>query len=293
MKRVGLLLPAVVALTYLGAAHAGAQEKRLDPGALETLMAKLGLDEAQKGKLRAIHKEFDKKLSATSSALGIWGAYHREDLVLQKMLTDKQQHRQAEVLTAMRVKELKAVATTLGLSDEQRQRIAELRDAYEPKFIKLVAPTQKGQKLSDEDRMATHKLVIAMRADFLKAVRAELTEAQRQRLPVILKQSPGLPGYIPEGDALAYVLLAATLAHYAQAEFLDTLALTLGLSDAQKEEFRKVGANLDAKLKAARAQVAAAVSNLARMEREAMEKVLTDEQRTRWKELQKVTSESK
>lgn len=286
--RIAIFSVALLALAGGLLAAGQPQEKRLDAAALETLMTNLGCDAAQKARLREIHGEFTKKVSATSSSLGIWGAYHKEDLILQGMLTEKQQGRQAEVLSTMRARDVPALAKSLGLNDEQKKALAKLRAAYEPKFVKLVLPTQKGQKLSDEERMSTHRLVLDMRADFLKAVQAELSEAQRAKLPDVLKQYPGLPGMIPEGDSLAYVLLAATLAHYSQPEYLDTLATTLELSAAQKEEFGKVGADLGAKLKASRGQVAAALGELAREERAAMMKVLTDDQRKKWSELTKL-----
>jgi len=301
--RIALL--ALAAPAFLGVAHADDNKDanwvvELPPAksapqltplglpTLEAIMTKLELDDTVKEKLRAIKKEFTAKVSATSSHLGIWGAYHTEDLTLQKMLTDQQRQKQPEVLSAMRARDVPALAKALGLSDDQKQAMAKLRAAYEPKFLKLVLPTQSGEKLSDKDRMATHKLVLDMRADFLNAVRAELTEAQRTQLPDVLKKYPALPGMIPESDSLAYVLLAATLAHYSQADYLDNLAMALELSAPQKEEFRKVGAGLGAKLLASRITVAAALSVLAQQERDAMEKALpTDELRTRWREMLK------
>ena len=71
---------------------------------------------------------------------------------------------------------------------------------------------------------------------------------------------------------------AAGLGQFAQPEYLDATAAKLELTADQKKEFQKIEAEYAPKLEKLGTQLADQV----RTEREAMNKVLTEDQRARW-----------
>ncbi len=213
------------------------QSKRPLPDLFETLMTDLGLDDMQKAKVRAIHSEFSTR--TTPATMRLWNEYHDQQLMLEKMLTAKQRLILPDVLRAMRGRELQALGVKLGLGDGPMQRLAKLRDDYEPKLGALVAPTLKGEKVSKDQAEIIHQQIAEFRLEFLEAVGSELTEAQRTRLPAILRESPGLPRFIREDASLAFVLLAAGVAHMSQREYLDILADKLALARRKRNSSRR------------------------------------------------------
>jgi hypothetical protein len=256
-----------------------------DPFSIEKLMSDLGLADAQKEMVRGIDRDYATKIATATTAL--WDEYHRQQLALEKLLCDQQRQALPAVLKAMRDQDTQTLATKLGLSDDAKQRLAQLRAQYEPKLATLIAPTLKGEKVGKKEWLANHQKVAQLRLALLAAVSSVLTENQRARLPAILREFPGLPHYVREDASCALLLLSAELCHFAQPEYLDTVATKLDLSAAQKAQFQKAQAQGLSEFN----KLGAALTELVRAEREAVAKVLSDDQRAKWKEIRKAGGE--
>jgi Spy/CpxP family protein refolding chaperone len=263
------------------------EPKPKPPDPLDALAAKLDLDDKQKAEFHKLTADYDKKISPVR--LLLWDTYHDEQLALTKLLADGQKARLPEVLKALRDRQLQTIAARLDLGDGPRQRIAKLCEAYEPKFRGLVAPKQQGQDVGKEEAAAIHKQIANLRTEFLAAVESELTPAQRGRLAAVLRGGPGLPAFVAEDAALAFVLLTAGLAHFSQPGYLDALADKLDLGGEQKKQFQKVAADFGPKIDKAGKELL----ELLQEQRTAMEKVLTDEQRAKWRQMRKAGGEDK
>jgi len=252
---------AVLAVATLALAAGGLRaEEPKEPGKkhdrLEMLATKLGLDDKQKEELRKIHQEFDKKSDPVEHQ--IWALHHEEHEAIRKVLTDEQRTKAREAMKEMKEKEFEKLATKLGLSDDQKRKISEIREKYEPKFHELAAMKEKGENV--------HKQFRELRHEFLDAVRPDLTEEQRAKLPILLREEH----------------------HYwrnpeVQREHLKAVLDKLDLSAEQKEKIKKIQDEYEPKIKDEVSQL----KKLHHEEHEAMEKVLTAEQRTKWQELRK------
>jgi hypothetical protein len=94
---------------------------------------------------------------------------------------------------------------------------------------------------------------------------------------------------VAEDAALVFVLLTAGLPHFAQPGSLDALAEKLDLSAGQKKQFQVVAADYGPRIDRAGKQLL----ELRQEERAAMEKVLTEEQRAKWRQMRKAGGEEK
>src|SRR5262249_10368924 len=173
--------------------------------------------------------------------------------------------------------------------DDARRRLGRLCAEYEPKFRGLVAPKQQGEDVGKEQAMAIHRRIAELRLEFLAAVESGLTPEQRVRLAAVPREGPGLPAFVAEDAALVFVLLTAGLPHFAQPGALDALAEKLDLTAGQKKQFQAVAADYGPKIDRAGKQLL----ELRQEERAAMEKVLTEEQRAKWREMRKAGGEEK
>jgi hypothetical protein len=219
----------------------------------------------------------------------LWDEYHKEQLELLELLTKEQRLKLPEAFKALREAEQKKIATDLGLDDGHRRRLAELVEKYEPQFRPLVVYKQQGVQVGPKEAADIHKKIAELRLDFLAAVEDGLTPAQRDRLAGLVRAAPGLPGYLQEEAALPFVLMTSGLRHFAQPEYLNDLADKVGLAGEAKEKLIKAEAEKDRELR----KLGDKLQKVHREEREAIEKVLTDEQRARWKGLRKARGEEK
>jgi Spy/CpxP family protein refolding chaperone len=262
--RCGLLMGAILALAIAG--RLAAEEPKADAGKkhdrVEALAAKLGLSDKQKEDIRKIREDFDKKTDPVEHQ--IWALHHEEHEAVRKVLTDEQRAKLPELFKEMREKEFEKLATKLGLSDDQKKKISKIREEYEPKFHELVAMKQKGENV--------HKQFRELRHEFLDAVRPELTDEQKAKLPVLVREEH----------------------HYwrnpeARRERFKEIMAKLDLSADQKDQIKRIHAEYDPKIKEEVTQL----KQLHHDEHEAMAKVLTDEQRTKWQEIRKHHLEQK
>ena len=226
--------------------------RRLD--GFESLLASLGLDDKQMAVCSGIHAEFKKTVGPATTKL--WNEFHAEQFALEAKLTDKQRAELPAIVKAARNQELETLAAKLGLDDAEKRRVAKVRDDYEPKHGVLVAPTLKQEKVSPEEWLETHNKILNLRLAFLAAVGAEMDESQRARLPGVLRKRPGLPQFVNDDAALAFLLLAAGLGQFAQPEYLDATASKLDLTADQRKDFQRIDAEYEPKLQTLGAQLA-------------------------------------
>jgi hypothetical protein len=279
MKPLGCVLALVVlgssAPQVCGDEKADPQRERLDP--FDPAKAGLRLNDTQQEKIRKIQEEFFKKVNPVNFRL--WSTYKTEQKALLGILTDSQKAMLFETLQALRTKERQRVAAKLGLNDAQKDRLAKLADEYEPRFRVLVG--REGE--------AVHKGIADLRLDFRAAVRAELTESQRGKMAAILREAPGMLSVIRDDAGLAFAFLTSGPAHFAQSQYQDEFAGKLGLSAEQRQQFAKIAAEYGPAIQKTGAEMLA----LLRQQTEAIEKVLTDEQRTGWREYRKTKGDDR
>jgi len=220
---------------------------------LEAMTARLGLDDQQKGQVRAIHTDFDKKTADLEHQ--VWTLHHEEHQAMSKVLTDDQRAKLPGLLKAARDKELDEIATKLGLSDEQKKKLEAVREDHEKKFHELAAKGEEG-------RAPFHEL----RRVFHEAIGKELTDDQRAKLPGILREEY-TEWRNPEK----------------RREHLKAVGDELGLNDDQRAQLKKIHEEFDQKTKEPLAQLKQARED----EHAAVNKVLTDDQRQKLEQWRK------
>jgi Spy/CpxP family protein refolding chaperone len=230
----------------------GDADKRHDR--LGALASKLGLSDQQKEELRKIHTDCDKEADPIEHQL--WSLCHQEYQAMRQVLTEEQRNRVPELLKAMRDKELQKIGTELGLNEDQKQRIEKIREEYEKKFHDLAAEKEKGEKVHKEFRHLRH--------EFIGAISPVLTDEQRGRLPVLMREEH------------RYWHNPAV-----RREHLRALADKLGVSAEQKEQLQRIQSEYEPKVE----KLASQLKQMHQQQHAAMEKVLTPDQRTKFQEL--------
>jgi Spy/CpxP family protein refolding chaperone len=217
---------------------------------VDAMATRLGLSDAQKEQVRKIIAEHDPKVDEVEHQM--WALRHDEREALSKLLTDSQRAKVPEILKEEREKELAKVAGELGLSDAQKETVKRLNDEFHQKFRQLA---EKGG--------ATHGEYRQLRHEEFAAIGHELNDAQRAKLPGIIREE-----YHQWHDA-------PTLARH-----LKAIADRLDLSAEQRDQAQKVLADYRPKMD----KLAAQLRQVHQEEHEAISKVLTDAQRAKLNE---------
>jgi Spy/CpxP family protein refolding chaperone len=256
--RFALLSVAVLALAASGGRFLADTKDEPVPkhDHLERLAVKLKLDEKQKEAIRKIHAEYDAKADPVEHQ--IWALHHQEHQAMHKVLTETQRAMVPEAMKGLADQEFQKASAGLKLTDEQKMKIDKIRAEYEPKFHELAADKEKGEKVHKEFRELRHKMVSAIRAD--------LTEEQRDKLPAFVREEHRF-------------WRNAESRH----EMYKALGDKLGVTAEQKDQFRKLHEEYDPKAKALHAEL----KTLHHEEHAAIEKVFTEDQKAKWKELMK------
>jgi len=251
---------AVLVVAGLALAASGDRFLAEEPGKkhdhLEKLAAKLKLDDKQKEEIRKIHADFEAKADPVEHQL--WVLHHEEREAMQKVLTAAQRAQVPEALKGLADQEFQKATAELKLSDEQKAKIGKIREEYEPKFRELAAGKEKGEKVHKQFRELRHQMT--------GAIRAELNGEQRDKLPIVMREEHRF-WRNPES----------------RRELFKALGEKLGVSADQKEQFRKLHDEYESKVKLLHTEL----KKLHQEEHAAIEKVLTEEQRAKWKELHK------
>jgi len=260
-RMVGTAL--VVAALALGLRLAADEPKKPDPAAkpqsrLEAMAARLGLDDKQKEEITKVHTDFEKKLGDLEHQLGV--LRHNEHEAMSKVLTDEQRAKLPAALKAARDKDLEAMAAKLGLTTEQKTKLETVLDEHEKKFLELAA---KG----DEGRAAFHEV----RHAFHEAIGKELTQAQREMLPGLLRE-----------EYREWREPETRRAH------LKAIGDELGLKDEQKAQLKTIHEDFDKQTKEPLAQLKQTRED----EHKAVMNVLTPDQQTKLEQFRKEREEA-
>jgi len=256
---------AALALLVLvaGSGRLSADEKKAEAGRrhdrLEALAHRLGLSDQQKEQVRKIHHEFDQKEDPLEHQL--WALHHEERQAIGKVLTKEQRAKVPEVFRAGMEKELDKVGARLGLSSDQKDQIRKIHAKYGPKFRELAK--EKGEKSRGQFRHLRH--------EEFGEVRHVLNEEQRAKLPGVLRSE-----FRQWRDPAK------------RRQLLKAFADRIGLDDKQKEQVKEIHQKYDPQVQ----QLTDQLAKLHHQEREAVEKVLTAEQRTKLQELRKAHGSS-
>jgi len=265
--RIAVTAFTILALT-VGAGRLAAQEERSKaegarPDRLESLAAKLNLNDQQRDEVRKIESDFARKLEPLEQKL--WTLHQEERAAMCKVLTDEQRAKVPEVMRTTWDRELQAIGAKLGLNDDQKQRIQKVRQEYEPKFRALMEEkAAKGE--------AGFRQFRELRAEAHKAMCQVLSDDQKAQLPAILREE-----FHKWHDAAA------------RREMLNHVADKLSVTKEEREQLQKIQADYNQQIE----QPAAQFKQVRHEERAAIEKILTPDQRTKLEDMLKVKGEEK
>lgn len=221
---------------------------------LERLAVKLQLDDKQKDEIHRIAADFDAKTGPLQHQR--WALHHEDLQAVKNVLTPAQQTLVPQVLKALGDHQFEKAIAPLQLTDPQKASIAKIRADYAPKFHELAVAKDNGEN--------QHPQFGALRHQMLSAIRAELNDEQRDKLPLVLREQHRF-WYDPAS----------------RGELFTILGETLGVNAEQKEQFRRLREQYERKVRPLYVEL----RKLQQEERAAIERVLTDEQRAKWKEL--------
>jgi len=257
MKRI-LVAGMAVALLFVGAsfanaqANANAQGKKHDFAA--ALTAKLGLNNQQAEEVRKICTEFDAKKEPIEEQLFV--AHHEARAEMQKLLTDEQRAKAPQVIKQEKERELQSIAAKVGLTDQQLKQVEGTLSQFHNKFQEL-----SGQKPEDV-RKQFHEL----KREVCAAVGKDLNDEERIRLAGVMReefQHWQQPGF--------------------KREHVRAFEDKLGLTAEQKTKADKIIADCE---KASEKPIAQ-LKEMCQQEREAIAKVLSNEQKTQLNQIMK------
>jgi hypothetical protein len=243
----------------LGAGRLSAEEKggaASKSDHLDRLAAKLKLDDKQKQAIRKIQDDYDAKADPVEHEF--WTLVRGEFEDMKKVLTDAQRSQLPEIVKGIHEQEMQKFAKELQLNDAQKGKIGTICETFEPKFQALAAQTDKGDGLPRQFR--------ELRSQMVSQIRAELTDEQREKLPVVLREEHR---YWRNPEL--------------RLQRIKTACDKLGVNGDQKAQIARIEDEYEPKIKAKYAEM----KKLHQEEQTAIEKGLTDEQRTTWREMHK------
>jgi len=253
MKSKPIAAMAGALLTMLvGAFCVNAQANKHDRAA--ALTAALGLNNQQTEEIRKVYADFDAKIDPVEEQL--WSAHHEARTELQRLLNDEQRAKAPQILKEEKQKELRSIGTKVGLTDQQWKQVEGTLTQFENRFKELAA--QKPEDARKGFRELKHEMCAA--------VGQELNDEQRVRLQGVIReefQQWQQPGF--------------------RREHVRAIEDKLGLSPEQKTQAEKVVAACERTSEKPLAQL----KELCQQERQAIDKVLTDEQRAKLNQLMK------
>jgi len=218
---------------------------------LSALAAQLSLDKQQQQQVRNIEADYRKKAEPAREKLR--KLRHDQFEAVQRVLTEQQRSQLPEALHAMWDREWQTIGSKLKLSDKQQQNIRRIRNEFAKKFPEMSkAPGELPEKARN------------LKAEFFTAVSAELTPQQRTGLTDALHEEFGQWGK-PEF----------------RQQHLKALGDRLNLTDEQRRRIEKVHAEYAPKFQTFVQQL----ERLHEEEFDAVDKVLTAEQRTRLRQM--------
>lgn len=222
---------------------------------LDAIGHKLGLNDQQRDQYREIHDRFDKKAEPIRKELG--KLRHEQHEAMRQILTEQQRNEVPGIMKMEAEKALKETADKLGLSDEQRKRAMTIAREYEGKCAEM----KKGNAADKDAQMH------ALKVEGFEAFCGVLTEDQRVKLPGVLKDE-------------MHTWHSPEMASKLRNDIADRLQLTAD----QRKQFEKVCSDYGPKIEKQKGQL----KQLWMDEHAAVDKVLTDAQRTQFRQLLKM-----
>jgi archaellum component FlaC len=219
---------------------------------LDTLAAKLGLNDQQKEQIEKLHADYrhrEGKLEAQLHHL-----HHEEWQAASKVLTDDQRTKAHELFRAAMQKELDKMENQLGLSSDQKEKIQKIRADYHQRIEKLAGQT--GDKTHAQIRELRHKEFTAMHD--------VLSKSQQAQLPRLMREE-------------RHAWRNPADLHARMKSFEDKL----GLKQDQRDQLEKIHSEYDQKIQSLEAKL----KDLHHQQHEAFMNVLTADQRTKLHEL--------
>lgn len=244
------LVAAPAFLTRARAEQPGGKDKER----LTALAAKLGLSSEQQERIHKICSEAAEKAEPVEEQL--WKLHHEALDSVRGMLTEEQREKLPAAIKAEVGKECRLLENKLGLSEDQRQKVAKVREEFEPKF----------REVCSQSTEAARKQMRQLRSDFLSELRGVLSDDQKAKLFGVLRQE-----FHHWRDPVA------------RHQHLEALAEHLGMNAEQKSQLQKVRSEYQPKVE----QLATQLKETFQEERASIEKVLSDEQRTKAQEMWK------
>jgi hypothetical protein len=223
---------------------------------LNSLTARLGLNTQQQDTIRKNHEEFDKKADPLEQQS--WAQCQAERQAIRQVLDAQQQTKFDDGLRTMRHKEIDKVATKLGLNAEQQQQMRQLCDQFEKKFEEAAAGNEQGEKQCQQFRQ--------IRDEFLAALRPQLNEEQRFKLPFLIRE-----------EHRHFRDPAVRRSH------LIALENNVGVNDQQRQQIQKINETYEKQA----ATVTQQLAQVRKEEHEALENTLNAEQREKLREMRK------
>jgi hypothetical protein len=223
----------------------------------QAVAARLGLSDEQKKTINDICTDFSRKEAPFKKQLRTLSRERHE--AMSKVLTAEQRGKVGDAIREYQDKKWQATATKLKLTAEQRQWIDKTREEYRKRFRDLAASKDRKQeqfrKLERQRQQAIEReLNSEQRASFRRLVRAE---SRAWRNPAV------------------------------RSEFWKAIGEKLSFSAEQKEQLEKVRRESARKM----AKPASQLARLRREHRAAVNKVLTEEQRTKLQQMRKHRSQ--
>jgi Spy/CpxP family protein refolding chaperone len=252
----------VTALTALALAAASAVTARADQPAgtdqerLSAWASKLGLNPQQQERVQKVCGDFRERAQPVEEQL--WKLFHEEIDAMKGVLTPEQREKLPAAIKTEMGKECRMIADKLGLSEDQREKAQRIREEYEPKFREVCAES------SETARKKMHEL----RSQFFGDMRRVLNDDQKAKFFGVLHEE-------------FHQWRDPAMRH----ERLEEIADQLGVNSDQKAQVQKICAEYKPKIERLTAQI----KDIFHEERAAIDNVLTDEQRTKarqmWKDL--------
>jgi len=232
-------------------------QKGMHHDRIETLTKVLSLNAQQKDQVQKICTDFNEKTRPLIHQM--WTQCQQEHEALVQLLTPEQRNKVPEVLKTEAGKTLDQIGAKLGLSNDQKLKIKEICDKYQTQFVELA-------KQNNENSMQRmHELC----EEVFATVRPILNDEQRAKIPGALREE-----FQMWHDA------------HAQSEHLKAIADNLGLNDNQRQQAQKVIADFQPRNQKLHEQL----QQICQDEFRAVEQVLNDQQKTKFREIMKVHS---
>lgn len=251
------ILALVAALFSVAAAQAADDAAGKNHCVLDAFAKKLEFTPEQKTQVAAIHEDAEKKLAPLCESIWLLHWTHHQNVL--QILSAEQRNELPNIVKAERTRMLKQFSDKLALTDDQKAAVEKMCNEYGPKF----------QQLDPKDPKVSEKFQ-SLKSEHFEAFCRILTDDQRVKLPALIQEE-----------------LQAGRTPSSKSELRNAMVEKLGLTDDQKQRLDKVCDEYATKIEEQKTRI----RDLCKEKQAAIEKVLTEPQRTRFRDYVKATNE--